>query len=122
MRELLGGFFAGARFELCTDLDLALGATGARAAIVLVAGRARRRLGRDEAGQSRDRRYGPKKSDEGSAFAIGKSAVSAVANATSEEAKNLRARISKMLGVDSLEKFTGLEGAEADEIYPRVFQ
>jgi|SRR6266404_2933925 len=122
MRELLGGFFAGARFELCTDLDLALGATGARAAIVLVAGTGSAAIGRDEAGRiARSGGYGPKKSDEGSAFAIGKSAVSAVANATSEEAKNLRARISKMLGVDSLEKFTGLEGAEADEIYPRVF-
>jgi N-acetylglucosamine kinase-like BadF-type ATPase len=122
MRELLGRFFAGARFELCTDLDLALGATGARAAIVLVAGTGSAAIGRNEAGKvARSGGYGPKKSDEGSAFAVGKSAVSEVARATNEEAKNLHARISKLLGVDSLEKFIGLEGAEADEVYPRVF-
>ena len=122
MRELLSLFFAGARFELCTDLDLALGAAGARAAIVLVAGTGSAAIGRSESGKvMRSGGYGPKKSDEGSAFAVGKSAVSEVASATSEEARNLRARISKMLEADSLETFVGLEGAEADEVYPRVF-
>ena len=122
MRELLSRFFVGARFELCTDLDLALGAAGTRAAIVLVAGTGSAAIGRNEAGKvARSGGYGPKKSDEGSAFAVGKSAVSEIARAANEEAENLRARISELLGVDSFEKFAGLEDAEADEVYPRVF-
>jgi N-acetylglucosamine kinase-like BadF-type ATPase len=122
MRELLGGFFARARFELCTDLDLALGAAGTRAAIVLVAGTGSAAIGRDETGRiARSGGYGPKKSDEGSAFAVGKSALSEVMRATSEVAKNLRAGILELLEASSLEEFVGLEGAEADEVYPRVF-
>ncbi len=122
MRELLGEFFAGTRFKLCTDLDLALSAAGTRAAIVLVAGTGSAAIGRNEAGKvARSGGYGPKKSDEGSAFALGRSAVSEVAGASSEEAKNLRVRILELLGVRSLEQFIGMEGAEADEVYPRVF-
>src|SRR6266404_5971914 len=122
MRELLGGFFAGARFELCTDLDLALGATGARAAIVLVAGTGSAAIGRDEAGRiARSGGYGPKKSDEGSAFAVGKSAVDAVQSAKDENAGDLRERILEELGVDTLDSVVGLAGEEADAVYPRVF-
>ena len=122
MRELFGGFFAGVRFELCTDLDLALGAAGPRAAIVLVAGTGSAAIGRDATGRiARSGGYGPKKSDEGSAFAVGKSAVSEVVHAANEETKDLRAGILELLEANSLEKFVGLESAEGDEVYPRVF-
>jgi len=123
MKKLLCEFFAGARFELCTDLDLALGAAGARPAIVLVAGTGSAAIGRDAAGLiARSGGYGPKKSDEGSAFAIGKRSVLEVANAGSEAGANLRMKIQKYLGIESIEKIVGLDGAEADAAYPRVFR
>lgn len=122
MTKLLSTFFAPARFELCTDLDLALGAAGARTAIVLVAGTGSAAIGRDATGRiARSGGYGPKKSDEGSAFAVGKHALTEVARAAGQDAKNLRAKILQLLAANSLEKFIGLEGAEADENYPRVF-
>jgi len=123
MKNLLGEFFAAARFELCTDLDLALGTAGARPAIVLVAGTGSAAIGCDAAGRvARSGGYGPKKSDEGSAFAIGKRSVLEVSNASSEAGAILRMKIQKYLGIESIEKIVGLDGAEADAVYPRVFR
>ncbi len=122
MSNLLGEFFAGVRFELCTDLDLALGAALARPAIVLVAGTGSAAIGQDAAGQiARSGGHGPNKSDEGSAFAIGKRAISEAANAMSEDARDLRVRILDHVEVESTDKIIGLEGEEADAVYPRVF-
>ena len=123
MKKLLSEFFVGTRFELCTDLDLALSAAGPRPAIVLVAGTGSAAIGRDPAGRiARSGGYGPKKSDQGSAFAIGKNGVLEVVNATSDAAANLRMRIQKCLGIESIEQIVGLDGAEADAVYPRVFR
>ncbi len=122
MRQELHEIFAGAKIEVCTDLDLALEAAGARAAIVLVAGTGSAAIGRDAAGRvARSGGYGPKKSDEGSAFAVGKSAVDAVQSAKDENAGDLRERILEELGVDTLDSVVGLAGEEADAVYPRVF-
>jgi N-acetylglucosamine kinase len=122
MKKVLIDFFTPARLELCTDLDLALMAAGASPAIVLVAGTGSAAIGRDSAGRiARSGGHGPKKSDEGSAFAVGKHAVTQVANATESHAAELRDRILEQLGVESLEKVTDLEGEAADAVYPRVF-
>jgi N-acetylglucosamine kinase-like BadF-type ATPase len=122
MSAELRAFFGAARFELCTDLDLALTAAGTAPAIVLVAGTGSVAIGRDAAGRvARSGGYGPKMSDEGSAFAIGKLAISEATTGANESAKNLRKRILEQLKVDSLEKIVGLDGEEADAIYPRVF-
>jgi N-acetylglucosamine kinase-like BadF-type ATPase len=122
MKKLLDGFFAAARFELCTDLDLALGAARARPAIVLVAGTGSAAIGQDAAGQiARSGGYGPKKSDEGSAFSIGKHAISELTSPKSEDALNLRRRVLHQLDLESLENVVDLEGEHADSIYPRVF-
>jgi glucosamine kinase len=122
MRKTLGEAFAAKKFELCTDLDLALMAAGSAPAIVLVAGTGSAAIGRDLAGRvARSGGHGPKKSDEGSAFAVGKNAVSAVHAAAKEDANDLRGRILEQLGVDSLDKVTGLTGEDADAVYPRLF-
>jgi len=121
-KKVLIEFFAPARLELCTDLDLALMAAGSAPAIVLVAGTGSAAIGRDSAGRiARSGGHGPKKSDEGSAFAVGKHALTQVANATESPATELRDRILEHLGVESLEKVTDLEGEAADAVYPRVF-
>jgi N-acetylglucosamine kinase-like BadF-type ATPase len=122
MTQQLRAFFHDAQFELCTDLDLALTAAGAGPAIVLVAGTGSAAIGRTAAGRvTRSGGHGPKKSDEGSAFAVGKKAVAAVQNATSETATDLRNRILERLGLESLERVLGIEGEAADDVYPRLF-
>ena len=122
MREVLREFFAGRKFELCTDLDLAMEAAGAPIAIVLVAGTGSAAIGRNEAGcMARSGGHGPKTSDEGSAFSVGKHAVEAVKNITHGDGSPLHDRILQQLGVESAESISGLEGDAADAIYPRVF-
>jgi len=122
MRALLSKFFRTARFELCTDLDLALSAAGATPAIVLVAGTGSAAIGKDTSGRVvRSGGYGPRQSDEGSAFAIGKRAIHELARAENSAALELQPIILVQLAASSLESVTALEGAEADAVYPRVF-
>ena len=122
MRGELREIFATAKIEVCTDLDLGLDAAGLRPAIVLVAGTGSAAIGRDAAGRvARSGGYGPKKGDEGSAFAVGKSAVEAVQSAKGEPAADLRGKILEQLSVDSLNKVVGLADEEADAVYPHVF-
>lgn len=122
MSDLLAKFFASKNFELCTDLDLALEAAGAHPAIVLVAGTGSAAIGRNTAGRiARSGGLGPKKSDEGSAFAVGKSAVEVVSNAMTGGAADLRERILEQLGAETLDQAVGLTGEAADAVYPRVF-
>ena len=121
MRDILTGFFAEKTLELCTDLDLALEAADAPIAIVLVAGTGSAAIGRQAARVARSGGHGPKGSDEGSAFSVGKHAVEAVKDTSRSEANSLRERILHELGVESAESISGLEGDAADAIYPRVF-
>ncbi|HJZ66412.1 MAG TPA: BadF/BadG/BcrA/BcrD ATPase family protein [Candidatus Acidoferrum sp.] len=122
MRALLAEFFHAARFELCTDLDLALSAAGTAPAIVLVAGTGSAAIGRDTSGRVvRSGGYGPKQSDEGSAFAIGKRAIHDLGRALNGAPQELQQKILAQLAASSLESVTALAGAEADAVYPRVF-
>ena len=122
MAHLLRPFFGSVRFELCTDLDLALAAVQVTPAVVLVAGTGSAAIGKDAAGRIfRSGGYGPKISDEGSAFAVGKNAVIELASDSSGERRELSVLILNQLGVASFQGLTSLEGAEADAIYPKVF-
>lgn len=122
MTARLRVFFGAAQFELCTDLDLALAAAGPPPAIVLVAGTGSAAIGVDVSGHvARSGGHGPKQSDEGSAFAIGKRAIIDLAAVPSDKSSDLRARMLEQLGLPSLESALGLDGAEADSVYPRVF-
>lgn len=122
MTRLLLPFFERAHFELCTDLDLALSAADATPAIVLVAGTGSAAIGKDAAGRIfRSGGHGPKSSDEGSAYAIGKDAVTELAANHSGDRQKLQSAACNQLGVATLQGLTALEGAEADAIYPRVF-
>ena len=122
MGEILSEFFAPSKFELCTDLDLALEAACVPLAIVLVAGTGSAAIGRNETGRTaRSGGYGPKTSDEGSAFSVGKHAVEAVKNIARGETSPLRDRLLQQLGVESAESISGLEGDAADAVYPRAF-
>lgn len=121
MAALVCGFFGSARFELCTDLDLALDAAGPPPAIVLVAGTGSAAIGRAATGPAiRSGGHGPKQSDEGSAFAVGRSAVLQLASPT-VEGEALRGKLALLFPARSVELLVSLEGAEADALYPRVF-
>jgi N-acetylglucosamine kinase len=122
MTKLLNEQFVGARFELCTDLDLALMAAGTAPSIVLVAGTGSAAIGRDAKGRiARSGGYGPGKSDEGSAFAVGKRVVAEVVKSQDQVGIELRRRILKQLGLESLENADSLQGEAADAVYPHVF-
>ena len=126
MKKLIGEFFLPVRFELCTDLDLALMAAGSAPAIVLVAGTGSAAIGRDATGRiARSGGHGPQKSDKGSAFAIGKSALEAVRKGgrdfPEEEIKSLRAAILEQVSEDELARYADLEGEAADAVFPRVY-
>ena len=122
MTRLLRPLFGEARFELCTDLDLALSAAGATPAIVLVAGTGSAAIGKDSAGRiCRSGGHGPQKGDEGSAFAIGKAAVMELATEDSGDRQQSRNAVLNQFRVVSLQGLAALEGAEADAVYPRVF-
>ncbi len=122
MTSLLQPFFCEARFALCTDLDLALSAAGTTPAIVLVAGTGSAAIGKDVSGRIfRSGGHGPKGSDEGSAFAIGKAAVMELAKDDSGNRQQLRNAILDQFRPGALQGLTDLEGAEADKVYPRVF-
>lgn len=126
MKQALVHNFAGSNFELCTDLDLALAAAGTTPAIVLVAGTGSAAVGRDIGGRiARSGGHGPQKGDEGSAFAVGKSAMGAVQSGArdfkNEELKSLRAGILEMVSEDELTRYADLKGEAADAVFPRVY-
>ncbi|HLK04494.1 MAG TPA: BadF/BadG/BcrA/BcrD ATPase family protein [Candidatus Acidoferrum sp.] len=114
-------FFGTARFELCTDLDLALASAGPPPAMVLVAGTGSAAIGHvANRPPIRSGGHGPKQSDEGSAFAIGKNVVKHLA-ALTLDGESLRERIVQLFPTTSLQLLASLEGAEADAVYPRIF-
>src|SRR5579884_1047898 len=76
MRSLLAEEFPGVALQVCTDLDLALAATGRGPALVLIAGTGSGAIGRNAKGETaRAGAYGSQIGDEGSAYEIGRRAV-----------------------------------------------
>jgi glucosamine kinase len=123
MQELLRREFPGIFVRVCTDLDLALAAMPAGAAMVLIAGTGSAAVGRDAGGrQLREGGYGPSGSDEGSAFDTGRCAVEAARKQTADDAANeLGRQILRNLGCANWAAVDAKAGANADDVYPRVF-
>ena len=123
MQELLRREFRDIFVRVCTDLDLALAAMPDGAAIVLIAGTGSAAVGRDASGrQLREGGYGPSGSDEGSAFDTGRRAVEAARTQTADDAaRELGRQILRHLGCASWAAVEGKAGANADDVYPRVF-
>jgi len=122
MKQLLEEKFPGVAIELCTDLDLPLAAMADGPAIVLVVGTGSAAVGRDQTGkQSREGGYGAAGSDEGSAFDIGRAAVSSARKASNAEEFALSRQILRHLGCSSWQEVDAKASANADEVFPRVF-
>jgi N-acetylglucosamine kinase len=122
MKQLLEEQFPGIPVELRTDLDLPLAAMPQGPAIVLVVGTGSAAVGRDQAGrQLREGGYGPRGSDEGSAFDIGRAAVSAARKASNEEETALSRQILRHLGCSNWQEVDVKSSGNPDEVFPRVF-
>lgn len=123
MLRLLQEKFPGVPLDLRTDLDLPLSTMPDGPAIVLIVGTGSAAVGRDAAGkQQREGGYGPSGSDEGSAFDIGRSAVTAVRQqADSDAAAELSRQILRHLGCPNWHDADARVATNPDEVYPRVF-
>jgi N-acetylglucosamine kinase-like BadF-type ATPase len=123
MQSLLEEAFPGVGITVCTDLDLALAGMPEGPAMVLVVGTGSAALGRDGAGrQLREGGYGPSGSDEGSAFDIGRRALSASRPAAAGDAgAELSRQILRHLGCADWAAVDTKASLAADDVYPRVF-
>src|SRR5258708_6274299 len=75
----------------------------------------------NEAGKIAGRATGPADSDEGSAFDIGRAAVSAARFAETTESIELARQILRHLGAANWDELDSIAAAHADAVYPRVF-
>ena len=124
MREEISRAFAGCAVQVCTDLELALAATGTSPAIVLVAGTGSAAIGRGASGRiERAGGYGSAIGDEGSAYDIGRKAVAAALRHQDRTGDDsvLGVRILRELGFAAWDALLERAQKSPDEVFPRVF-
>lgn len=122
--------FSGARIELVTDVEIALDSIAqAGPALVVIAGTGSAALGRDAAGKkARAGGLGPWFSDEGSAFDIGRHALSALVQihdaagpATALE-RNIAIRLNARSWAQLIEEVTSKPLERLPEVFPAVVE
>jgi N-acetylglucosamine kinase-like BadF-type ATPase len=124
MRALLAATFPSVPMKVCTDLEIALAATGAGPAIVLIAGTGSAAMGRGANGQVRRAGgLGPQMGDQGSARDVGRKAAEAARlerDKTGEESA-LGKQLKRQLGISHWRDFENRINAPLDQIYPQLF-
>ena len=125
MRALLAAAFPGVAMKLCTDLEIALAATGDGPAIVLIAGTGSAAMGR---GLNREVRraggMGPQVGDQGSARDVGRKAAAAarLERDRSGEESALGKQLKRQLGVSNWREFEQrISNTLLEQIYPQLF-
>jgi N-acetylglucosamine kinase-like BadF-type ATPase len=125
MRALLAAAFPNVAMKLCTDLEIALAATGTGPAIVLIAGTGSAAMGRGVNGEVRRAGgLGPQVGDQGSARDVGRKAVAAARSERdrSDEETALGKQLKRQLGVANWREFeTRLSNTPLEQIYPQLF-
>src|SRR5580692_8377858 len=124
IRALLAAEFPESKIRVCTDLDLALAATGGGAVIVLLAGTGSFAVGRNAAGETaRAGGYGSQIGDEGSAYDIGRRAVLTAMHENDRTAVDslLGQRLLRELGCADWSEVKARAQAASDEVFPRLF-
>src|SRR5262245_44245223 len=122
MRQLIAQEFPGAMVNICADLDLPLLAMPAGPAVVLVAGTGSAAIGKNSSGAILgEGGFGPSRSDEGSAFDIGRKAMAAARGDDSAEASDLSRQILLHLGAPNWPKIDTAAAERADAVFPRIF-
>jgi N-acetylglucosamine kinase-like BadF-type ATPase len=116
--------FPGASVLVITDQEAALAATGEGPAVVLLAGTGSFAIGRNAQGQThRAGGYGPSSSDQGSAYDVGRRAITSVIQHRKQHAANSR------LGAQILDEFHCSDWPEVeqrakskpDDVFPKIF-
>jgi N-acetylglucosamine kinase-like BadF-type ATPase len=124
IHALLAGEFPESNVQVCTDLDLALAATGDGPTIVLLAGTGSFAVGRNTAGETaRAGGYGSQIGDEGSAYDVGRRAVLTAMHEndrTGEDAL-LGQRVLRELACANWSEVKARAQAASDEVFPRLF-
>lgn len=124
LRVLLEAEFPQSKVQICTDLDLALAATGDGPAIVLLAGTGSFAVGRSAAGETaRAGGYGSQIGDEGSAYDIGRRAVLVAMHENDRTGSDsaLGHRLLRELGCANWSEVKVRAQAASDEVFPRLF-
>jgi N-acetylglucosamine kinase len=125
MRALLAAAFPNVALRLCTDLEIALAATGAGPAIVLIAGTGSAVMGRGVNGEGRRAGgLGPQIGDQGSARDVGRKAVVAarLERDRSGEETALGKQLKRQLGVANWREFeTRISNTPQEQLYPQLF-
>jgi N-acetylglucosamine kinase-like BadF-type ATPase len=124
IHALLTAEFPESKVQVCTDLDLALAATGDGPAIVLLAGTGSFAVGRNTAGETaRAGGYGSQIGDEGSAYDVGRRAVLTAMHEndrTGEDAL-LGQRVLRELACANWSEVKARAQTASDEVFPRLF-
>jgi N-acetylglucosamine kinase len=121
---LLAAEFLESKLQVCTDLDLALAATGDGPVIVLLAGTGSFAVGRNAAGETaRAGGYGSQIGDEGSAYDIGRRAVLTAMHENDRTGADslLGQRLLRELGCANWSDVKARAQAASDEVFPRLF-
>ncbi len=124
IRALLAAEFAESRIRVCTDIDLALAASGDGPAIVLLAGTGSFAVGRNAAGgTARAGGYGSQIGDEGSAYDVGRRAVLTAMHENDRTGADslLGQRLLRELGCADWSEVKARAQAASDEVFPRLF-
>jgi N-acetylglucosamine kinase-like BadF-type ATPase len=124
IHALLAAEFPESKLQVCTDLDLALAATGDGPVIVLLAGTGSFAVGRNTAGETaRAGGYGSQIGDEGSAYDIGRRAVLTAMHENDRTGADslLGQRMLRELGCANWSEVKARAQAASDEVFPRLF-
>jgi N-acetylglucosamine kinase-like BadF-type ATPase len=124
MRALLATEFPGTTVRICTDQELVLAAVRTGPAIVLVAGTGSFAIGRSADGEiARAGGHGPMISDEGSAYDIGRRAVTTALKEFDRTGIDspLGQRILREMGSAKWPELRKRIQAAPDEVFPRLF-
>lgn len=124
MHSALQQTFPGATISVFTDFEASLAAAGGGPAIVLEVGTGSFAAGRDSNGKIwRAGGYGPASSDEGSAYDIGRRAVTQAMKEREDTGSDstLGKEILERLGFPSWEELQQRAKEAADDVFPRVF-
>jgi N-acetylglucosamine kinase-like BadF-type ATPase len=124
MRVLLAAAFPNVVMKVCTDLEIALAATGTGPAIVLIAGTGSAAMGRGINGEVRRAGgLGPQVGDQGSARDVGRKAAAAakLERDQSGEESALGKQLKRQLGVANWREFESRTSAPLEQVYPQLF-
>src|ERR1700693_2094636 len=124
MRALLAVAFPRVAMKVCTDLEIALAATGAGPAIVLIAGTGSAAMGRGVNGEVRRAGgLGPQVGDQGSARDVGRKAAAAarLERDRSGEESALGKQLKRQLGVANWRELETRISPPLEQVYPQLF-